>query len=90
MPTHWSPQQVRDPRSGEAFTDEGAWLFVAELLEANHPVEVVILDKPPGKKGYVLICAGHPPEEIYIKLQMASGCVIGRSFHISIRNEKLQ
>lgn len=90
MPTHWSPQQVRHPATGDAFTDEGAWLFTAQLLTVGHPVEVITLKKPPGKKGYVLICGGVAPEKIYIKLQMGSGCVIGRSFHLSVTGESLQ
>lgn len=59
MPTHWSPQHVKHPVTGDAFTDPGAWNFVKDLLEAGHPVEVIILDKPPGKKGYVLKCEGY-------------------------------
>lgn len=90
MPTHWSPQHVRHPETGDAFTDPGAWSFVKELLEAGHPVEVIPLDKPPGKKGYVLKCDGYSSEKIYIKLQMLSGCVIGRSFHVSVVGERVQ
>lgn len=90
MPTHWSPQQVRHPKTGEAFTDDSAWDFVAELLSSGHKIEVIDLEKPPNKKGYVLKCEGYGDENIYIKLQLGSGCVIGRSFHISIQNGKLQ
>ncbi|SFK80593.1 hypothetical protein [Celeribacter marinus] len=90
MPTHWSPQHVRHPDTGEAFTDPGAWRFVKDLLEAGHPVEVITLDKPPGKKGYVLKCKGYSSEIIYIKLQILSGFVIGRSFHVSVVREKQQ
>lgn len=90
LPTHWAPQQVRHPETGKAFTDEGAWLFVADLLDSGYPVEVIMLNKPPGKKGYVLKSDGVAAEKIYIKLQMGSGCVIGRSFHVSVRIGRLQ
>jgi hypothetical protein len=74
-----------DPRgSGEAFTDAGAWEFVVMLLESGHPTEVVELKQPPGRKGYVMKvdgAAGQP--KIYIKLQLGSGRVLGRSFHES-------
>ena len=86
MPTDWAPQHVRNPasNSSEPFTQDGAWEFVADLLEVGHEVEVIELRVPPGKKGYVLIAEGIAPEKIYIKLQPGSGVVIGRSFHISI------
>lgn len=90
MPTDWGPHHVRHPETGETFTDDGAWQFIAELLNRGHPVEVITLRKPPGKKGYVLICKGVEPESIYIKLQLVSGYVIGRSFHVSVKGGSLQ
>jgi len=66
------------------FTEAGAWEFVAEAIEAGHAMEELTLDKPPGATAYVLIIAQPsdvPP--IYVKLQLGSGCVIGRSFHYS-------
>jgi len=55
-----------------------------ELIEAGHPIKTIILDKPPGKIGYVLITEGAPGRpDIYIKLQIGSGRVYGRSFHPS-------
>jgi hypothetical protein len=77
-PTGWGP-----PDTGEAFTPVGAWLFVIELLKAGTEVETMILDKPPGKTGYVMKCPGWAGEIIYIKLQLGSGLVYGRSFHVS-------
>ena len=66
------------------FTDVGAWEFVTWLLEAGHPIEVITLDKPEGKPGYVLKYQANPSERvIYIKLELGSGKVIGRSFHYS-------
>ena len=82
-PTHWEPANVPRPDSGEAFTPEGAWAFVADLLESKAEVETMILKKPPGKTGYVMLVDGWQGEKIYIKLQLVSGLVIGRSFHRS-------
>ncbi len=90
MPTRWSPQHVRRPGSGEAFSDESAWTLIADLLRAGHEIEVIILDKPPGKTGYVLKCDGYEGEKIYMKIMMGSGKVIGRSFHVSKRRDRVQ
>jgi hypothetical protein len=44
----------------------------------------VLLDNPPGRTGYVLkIALFGAPRLIYVKLQLGSGNVIGRSFHYS-------
>lgn len=48
-------------------------------------MEEIILDQPPGKKAYVVLAHGWESEKIYIKLQLGSGQVIGRSFHLSVR-----
>jgi hypothetical protein len=72
------------PKSGEPFTERGAWEFVAEVLEAGQVMESITLDRPPGAKAYVLIIATTPmTPPIYVKLQLGAGCVIGRSFHYS-------
>ena len=89
MPTQWQPQQVRDPEEPEGglspyFTDGGAWDLIADKLEAGHDVEVVELRKPRGSKGYVMKIRLGPSEPLlYVKLQLGSGTVIGRSFHYS-------
>ena len=79
-PIEWRHGEYRDPRSGEWFTEPGAWDFIAELLEAGQPLEEIDLRKPPGKKGYV-IRAPAADSPLYIKLRLGSGKVIGRSFH---------
>ena len=84
-PTHWAPTECRCPVQGEPFTPDGAWQFVVQQLEEGCAIEEIVLEKPPGKKGYVLIVKGWGGEEIYIKLQLGSGMVIGRSFHLSRR-----
>jgi len=84
MPSKWKPHSVVNPESGEVFTDAGAWDFVASLLENGHPIEEIILDKPPGKKAYVLIVEiKTTSRNLYIKIQLGSGVIWGRSFHYS-------
>lgn len=82
-PTEWQPHAVLD-ENDEPFTDAGAWDLVADLLECGYPIRSVVLRHPPGKRAYEMIVSLTPrPLEIYIKLQMGSGRVIGRSFHYS-------
>ena len=85
-PTKWRPDQVLNPGAsdGMRFSDVEAWEFVASKLEQGHAVEVITLDKPRGKKGYVMkieLGSGNPL--LYVKLQLGSGKVFGRSFHYS-------
>ena len=81
-PHDWRPESVRDPHTGECFTGPGAWEFIADLGEAGADMEVVILDNPPGKKGYVLHPAGGEGQpDIYIKVQLLGQVILGRSFH---------
>ena len=83
-PTKWMPWTVRDPsRPHTVFTEDRAWTFVADALEAGTDVDVITLKKPAGKKGYVMVLQGHGLVRIYVKLQLGSDCVIGRSFHES-------
>ncbi len=71
-------------RSNEYFTDDAAWEYVADQLEEGVAVRVTILDKPAGKKGYVMHLRSQVENKtIYVKLQMLSDKVAGRSFHIS-------
>ena len=83
-PSDWRPTQVTNPKTNEYFTEVSAWEFIVERLEEGHPIEVIPLRKPPGKKGYVIkVKTGIEPELIYIKLQLARSVVFGRSFHYS-------
>ena len=84
-PTHWAPLEVRRPDTGEAFTPDGVWVFIVELLEGGCELDQIVLEQPPGKKAYVILANGWDDEKIYIKLQLGSGQVIGRSFHLSVR-----
>jgi hypothetical protein len=90
-PRDWQPTSVRDPRSsdGRLFTHEGAWEFIEECLAAGHPIDEIVLEIPPGKPGYVL-CIGDlqgGAQVIYVKLEMGTGTVLGRSFHYSYRKQ---
>lgn len=85
-PRDWSPGSVVDPRDrdGQVFTERGAWEFIAELLEGGHPIEQITLVKPAGKKAYVLVTSGGSGRpDIYMKLEIGTGKVKGRSFHYS-------
>lgn len=84
-PTHWAPFEVRRPDGGEAFTPDGAWGFIVELLEGGCAIEEIVLERPPGRRGYVIVVDGWGEDKIYIKLQLGAGQVIGRSFHVSKR-----
>lgn len=85
-PTKWQPYLVRKPSPAvdEFFTDREAWEFVATKLAEGHAVEVISLRRPRGKKGYVMKIELEPKRPLlYVKLQLGSGKVIGRSFHYS-------
>lgn len=83
-PTDWRPTQCVDPRTGEYFTEAGAWEYIEELLIGGHPLEQIELEMPPGRIGYVLLVK-RTPRDIYIKLQLGSGKIHGRSFHDSVQ-----
>lgn len=81
-PCDWRPMTVMNPEDGQPFTSESAWMFIADLLDAGHPMECVELQQPAGKPGYVLIVP-EGERQIYIKFDMGSGKINGRSFHYS-------
>lgn len=85
-PTKWKPGEVLNPNgaSDSCFTDSTAWDFIASRLEAGEEVEVINLRRPRGSKGYVMkIDLGLGVPKLYVKLQLVSKKVIGRSFHYS-------
>ena len=87
-PTDWRPGQVRNPDGvlDTHFTDAAAWELIAARFEDGHPIETVELHKPRGATGYVMkidLEPGRP--QLYVKLQLGSGKIIGRSFHYSER-----
>ena len=67
-PTKWQPTQVIDPAADldVPFTNAGAWELIASKLEIGHHVDVEI----------------HPNAPLlYVKLELRSGKIFGRSFH---------
>lgn len=82
FPRDWKPNEVVNPDDDQVFSPAGAWMFIARKLEEGHPYEIVLLKEPPGKKGYVMkIAMGTDKPNLYVKLQLGSGQVVGRSFH---------
>ena len=76
----WNPDGILDTH----FSDAAAWELIASQLEADCEVETIILEKPPGATGYVMLIELEPDAKpIYIKLQLGSGKIFGRSFHYS-------
>ncbi len=89
-PIDWRPGQVRNPDGllDTHFTDAAAWELIASRLEDGQPVEVVELRKPAGTTGYVMMIDIEPGQpHLYVKLQLGSGTIIGRSFHYSERDD---
>lgn len=85
-PCDWRPTQVVNPESGLPFTEVRAWEYIADLLDANHPLTEIALEHPPGELAYVMtVSLGERTPELYVKLQLLRGKVLGRSFHYSDR-----
>ena len=85
-PTDWRPGRVRNPDGllDTHFTDASAWELIATRLEHGEEVRVIELQTPRGAKGYVMtIDLGPNVPALYVKLQLGSGKIIGRSFHYS-------
>lgn len=85
-PIDWRPRQVRNPngRLDTHFTNATAWKLIADRLERGQEVTIIELDQPKGAKGYVMsIDLGPDVPCLYVKLELGSGEIIGRSFHYS-------
>ena len=85
-PTDWRPGSVRNPSGmlDTHFTDAAAWDLIASKLESKHNVDTVTLRKPPGATGYVMKIDLEPDAPtLYVKLELGSGTIWGRSFHYS-------
>lgn len=71
------------------FTRATAWDLIASELESGHDIETIELRNPPGAKGYVMRIDLEPGKpQLYVKLELGSGKIIGRSFHYSIPKEE--
>lgn len=78
--------QVVNPESGLPFTEVRAWEYIADLLDANHPLTEITLEHPPGELAYVMtVSLAERTPELYVKLQLLRRKVLGRSFHYSDR-----
>lgn len=82
-PTKWHPTSLLHPDTGDPFTEDNCWSFVASAIASGAPVEVMELKRPAGKRGFVMKLPGHGTTTIYVKLQLLSDKVLGRSFHES-------
>ena len=88
-PSDWRPGQVRNPNGilDDHFTESTAWELIAERLETGEHVELIDLRQPRGARGYVMrIDLGSELPKLYVKLQLGSGGIFGRSFHYSERD----
>lgn len=87
-PTKWRPNEVRNPEGvlDRYFTENTAWELIATRLKRGQEVTAIELDQPKGKMGYVMLIDLEPNVRcLYVKLQLGSGVVFGRSFHYSDR-----
>ena len=82
IPCDWAPSTVWDPRFDREFTEQGAWLYVIELLESGHEFTPKTMRQPPNTIAYETIIELRPSlPKLYIKLQIHKGKILGRSFH---------
>ena len=86
-PSRWQPASVQNPDDGNnEFTDDGAWNLVVSKIESGHQVAIMTLDKPKGATGYVMkIRLDTSRPQLYVKLELYRGWILGRSFHYSDR-----
>ncbi len=81
-PSEFRPWEISSQVTGMAMTEVEAWTFAANLLDGGHPVDVIALQKPPGKLAYVLVIETTATWcGVYIKLELGGKGVFCRSFH---------
>jgi hypothetical protein len=83
-PTKWHPTSLIHPDEGDPFTTDNCWAFIVAAIKSGAEIEVIELRHPPGKRGFVMKLPGAAGVTIYIKLQLLSDYVAGRSFHQSV------
>jgi hypothetical protein len=89
-PCDWQANSLTDPRSNCPFTEDGAWEYVAEQIIGGIEIEVIELEHPPGKRGYVMkLPSSNTSISFYVKLQLGSNCVFRRSFHLDYTVQRL-
>ena len=79
---------MRNPEAGPNtyFDDHSAWEFIAARLEQGEYVRVTKLRKPNRGIGYVMkidLGLGIHIPTLYVKLELGSSKIFGRSFHYS-------
>jgi hypothetical protein len=80
---------VINQNTGLRFNDGGAFEAIADAIDRGLPMTPVVLRAPPGKTAYeMLIPQVGGREQIYVKVQLGAGQVLGRSFHYSDYAEK--
>lgn len=84
VPCDWQPSSVMNPKTEMFFDDFAAWHHIADLAEEGHAIEIIVLEKPAGKKGAVMTVE-LPAGQLYIKVQLNADTIYGRSFHYSTR-----
>ena len=84
FPRHWNAGCMTSETTGMPFTDDEVWHFIADRIEEGHEIEVIEMEDKPGTHGFTMLVdvEGHE-RPLYIKVQLGSGVVIGRSFHWS-------
>lgn len=87
LPTDWGPEKIENPQTGFPFSDDSAWLLIAELLEnKDQEVDLITLKKPPGQEAIEILYKLTLTTTLYIKVHLGAGNkVIGRSFHVSYK-----
>lgn len=82
IPCDWAPLTVWDPRFEMFFSDQSAWLLIVELLESGRAFTPKAMKKPAGTVAYETTTSLAPNlPELYIKVQIHKGRILGRSFH---------
>jgi hypothetical protein len=86
FPRDWRPHEVLNPLDGQPFSDTGAWEFIAELLDQGQELDLSPQEQPPGVTAYVMQV---PLKEgqLYIKVRLGAGYILGRSFHYSDKRD---
>ncbi len=85
-PTKWQPDKVPGPSGSIAdyYTSDQAWELIIDHLKMGHAVREIVLRKPPGKTAYEMLIRVNPQSpEIYVKVEIHRGFIVGRSFHLS-------
>jgi hypothetical protein len=84
--SRWEALRIENPATQLPYGDSGAWALIADTLE-DMSIEIaeLILEKPPGARGYWWCISQSGRSSIYVKIQIGHGgcCVLGRSFHFA-------